>query len=95
MEFFVYFKAIFALVFVLGLISGAAYLAKRFLFERDFIKNKNKDRYLTVEDALFLDAKRRIVLIRRGDKCHLLLLGANSDAVIESGIDVKEIRGGK
>jgi flagellar protein FliO/FliZ len=33
-----------------------------------------------------VDAKRRLVLVRRDDREHLLLLGATQDVVVESGI---------
>ena len=37
-----------------------------------------------IEDVRSLDHRRRIVLIRCGDREHLLLLGVNTETVIES-----------
>jgi len=34
-----------------------------------------------------VDAKRKLVLLRRDDTEHLILLGPNSDTLVEAGID--------
>ncbi|HBM13514.1 MAG TPA: flagellar biosynthesis protein FliO, partial [Rhodospirillaceae bacterium] len=40
-----------------------------------------------IVDSLTLDPRRRLVLVRRDGVEHLLLLGAQSDLAIETGID--------
>ena len=46
-------------------------------------KNNNTKKELAIMEVLPLDSKRRLVLIKRGNKKHLLLLG-NNDLVVES-----------
>lgn len=82
-----YLKFVFALIFVLALIVGFATLARRFGYGfRTPIKN-GKQRRLEIIEVQPLDAKRRLVLLRRDGTEHLVLLGPDSDLVIESGID--------
>lgn len=49
-------------------------------------RNKNEKR-LEVVDQATLDGRRRLVLIRRDDKEHLIMTGGPVDVVIETGID--------
>ena len=88
MEFegFTYLKFVLALVFVLGLIGVLAVVAKRIgLGNRGPVRH-GRDRRLNVVEALPLDAKRRVVLVRRDATEHLVLLGASGETVIETGI---------
>lgn len=43
-------------------------------------------RRIKVVENLAIDARRRVVLIKRDDKEHLILLGHNNDVVIEQNI---------
>ncbi len=47
---------------------------------------KNRQPRLQVLDAAAVDARRRLVLIRRDDVEHLVMIGGPTDIVIESGI---------
>ncbi len=89
MEFSSYFRFLLALVFVIGLIGVAAAIARRMGlgFPAAALK-KSANRRLSVVEAAPLDGRRRMVLIRRDDTEHLILLGPNSEVVIESGIKV-------
>lgn len=49
-------------------------------------KNQNAAPRLTVTDAAAIDSQRRLVLVRRDDVEHLLLIGGLSDIVIEQNI---------
>ena len=81
-----YLKFVVALVFVLGLIGAFAILAKKLgLGHRGPIARGSTKR-LEILEALPLDAKRRLVLVRRDDREHLLLLGADSATVVETDI---------
>ena len=42
---------------------------------------------LSIVDMLAVDGKRRLLLIRRDDVEHLVMLGPNSETVVERGID--------
>ena len=74
------FVAAFALV--IGLIALMAYAAKRW---RGFTPGGGAGRRLEVVEALGVDAKRRLVLVRADGREHLLLIGGATDVVVESG----------
>jgi len=80
----VYVKAIGSLVFVLGLIAGAAWITRRFGAAGGAMLGRNKRRLGLVE-TLPLDNRRRLLLVRRDGVEHLLLIGGGSDLVVESG----------
>ena len=46
-------------------------------------------RRLKVVEALPLDARRRLVLLQRDNKQHLVILGPNGETVIETDIKPK------
>lgn len=81
-----YFQFAAALAFVVALIAVLAWAVKRSGLFAHVIPARGGKRRLAVVDVAAIDAKRRLVLVRRDDKEHLLLLGANNDAVIETGI---------
>ncbi len=83
-----YMKFVFALIFVLGLIGGFALLAKKFGMGNRGPMRRNKGNRLSIIESMALDAKRRVVLVRRDDKEHLLLLGGATEMVIEGDINV-------
>jgi flagellar protein FliO/FliZ len=76
-----------ALLFVLGLIALVAWLARRFRLGPG--APAGAARRLAVLETLPLDARRRLVLIRRDDTEHLLLLGADGNRVVEGGISAR------
>ncbi len=86
-----YMKFLFALLFVLGLIGGAALLAKRAGLGNRGPVVKGRGKRLTIVETMPLDPKRRVILIRRDDKEHLLLLGSTGEQVIESGLEAADI----
>ncbi len=81
-----YVRFIAALLFVLGLIAFATWLAKRFGMGGQVNAVKRADRRLQLIEAMTVDAKHRAILIRRDDTEHLVLLGPATDLVIETGI---------
>ena len=87
-----YMKFVFALIFVLGLIGGFALLAKKFGMGNRGPMRRNKGKRLSIIESMALDAKRRVVLVRRDDKEHLLLLGGATEMVIEGDINVDPAR---
>lgn len=86
MEFDVYLRFLLALAFVLGLIATLAWAARRFGFGGNLMAMKGRNGRLAVVESLMIDAKRRLVLIRRDDREHLLIIGPTSETVVESGI---------
>src|SRR5215468_5762039 len=76
-----------AFLVVLGLIGGAAYLVRRFGADRlGTTTARGRQPRLAVIDAAPVDSRRRLVLIRRDNVEHLLLIGGPSDVVVEPNI---------
>jgi flagellar protein FliO/FliZ len=78
---------LFAFIAVLALIGVAAWLVRRFATNR-LGANTNRGRMprLAVIDAAAVDGRRRLVLVRRDNVEHLLMIGGPSDIVIEPNI---------
>ncbi|MBV8924920.1 MAG: flagellar biosynthetic protein FliO [Bradyrhizobium sp.] len=78
---------IFAFVVVLGLIGLAAWLVRRFASRR-LGANTQRGRMprLAVIDAAAVDGRRRLVLVRRDNIEHLLMIGGPTDIVVEPNI---------
>lgn len=82
-----YFRFLIALVFVLALIGLLAWLARRYGAGGAAIaRGSGKARRLGIVEVTALDAKHRLVLVRRDDVEHLIVLGAGSELLVESGI---------
>jgi len=79
-------RAIAALIFVLGLIGAAAWAARRFGPGLGLAPKPKAGRSLGVIESLQLDARHRLVLVRRDDRQHLLLIGPSHSTVIEGSI---------
>ena len=77
----------FAFVVVLALIGVAAWLVRRFAGNR-LGANTNRGRMprLAVIDAAAVDGRRRLVLVRRDNIEHLLMIGGPTDIVVEPNI---------
>lgn len=82
----VYAQFVLALIFVLGLIGLCALLLRRFAGRHYGIRGGR--RRLSVREVLPLDARRRLMLVRRDRMEYLLLLSASGDKVVERGIPV-------
>lgn len=85
MEFETYLRFLAALVFVLAMIGLLAWLARRFGVGGKISASPGRRR-LGIVEVSQLDGKRRLILVRRDRVEHLLLLGAGSEIVIETGI---------
>ncbi len=84
---------VISLLFVIALILGMALLIKKFALPNspnNPLFKKNKLRRLEIIDQLPLDHKSRLVLIRRDETEHLLMLGQSGDLVIETNITSKQ-----
>jgi len=98
MEFTTYIRFAVALLLVLGLIAGIAWLVKRFGLSGRIAPGSGtpaKNRRLSVVEACPVDAKRRLVLVRRDNTEHLILLTANGSGVIVERDIVDRSRGNK
>lgn len=83
MNFESYLYAVLALIFVLALL-GLFYLVMRRLGIGGALPRARGERRLRLLEVLPVDAKRRLVLLRRDGREHLVLLGPESDLLIES-----------
>lgn len=92
MNFGNYVQFLFALIFVLGLIGLFSIALKRLSTTGiTGLRSGKGPRRLSVSETVMLDGKRRMVLVRRDNKEHLLLLGMQNDVVIESNIEAGEV----
>ena len=86
-----YARFLLGLIFVLGLILALAWAARRLNLIPGAIKlAKSGPRRLAIVEISAVDAKRRLVLVRRDNVEHLLLLGPTSEAVVETDITPPE-----
>lgn len=83
-----YLKFFFALLFVLSLMGGLAYVIKRFGLNGDRLIPAAQRR-LKIVEVLQLDMRRKAILLRRDDKEHLVILGSAGETVIETDIPAK------
>lgn len=74
-----------ALVFVLALMGGLALALRRFGLNRPMAAGNR--RRLKIVEVLPIDSRRRAVLLRRDGREHLVILGANGETVVETGIE--------
>ncbi len=80
-----YLRFVFALAFVIALIGLLAILARRYGMGYRNVPRATKRR-LSISEIMPIDNKRRLVLIKRDDKEHLLVLGGTTDLVVEQNI---------
>jgi len=80
-----------ALAFIIGLIGVCAYAAKRFGLATGGFGNSGSLKRLSISEVKVVDAKHRLVLIRRDNKEHLVLMGGEQNLLIETGIDAPAI----
>ena len=80
-------RFVVAFMLVLGLIGAGAMLWRRFgPGPLSPIGPRGRQQRLAVIDAAFVDVRRRLVLIRRDNTEHLLMIGGPTDIVIEPNI---------
>ena len=75
-----------AFLVVLALIGLTAWLVRRFGANRLGSATRGRQPRLAVIDAATVDGRRRLVLIRRDNIEHLLMIGGPTDLVVEPNI---------
>ena len=75
-----------AFLIVLALIGLTAWLVRRFGANRLGAATRGRQPRLAVIDAATVDGRRRLVLIRRDNIEHLLMIGGPTDLVVEPNI---------
>lgn len=86
MDLAMYTRFLLALVAVLALIGGMAWLARRLGLGGKLAPNRGKNPRLSLVEVLALDSRRRLVLVRRDSREHLILLGPGGDLTVEADI---------
>ncbi len=81
-------KLIAALVFVVSLMGGLAFILRKSGLGGP-IPVQGKEKRLRLVEILPLDGRRKLVLLQRDDKQHLVILGANGETVVETDIKPK------
>ena len=84
MDVVLYWRAFLALILVLGLILGLTWALRRYGGHMMSVSIGGKRR-LAIVEALQLDSKHRLVLLRRDGTEHLVILGGGVQ-VVETGI---------
>jgi flagellar biogenesis protein FliO len=80
-------KVLVALVVVVGLLGGIMWALRRFGAERfGGAAARGRQPRLAVIDQAAVDGRRRLVLIRRDNVEHLLIIGGPTDVVVEQNI---------
>src|SRR5271167_4336694 len=75
-----------AFLIVLGLIGAAAWAVRRFGSARLGGAMRGRQPRLAVIEYASVDARRRLLLVRRDNIEHLVMIGGPSDVVVESNI---------
>jgi hypothetical protein len=77
---------VIAFLFVLLLIGAAAWLVRRFGATRTESMTRGRQPRLAVVDFAAVDSRRKLVIVRRDNVEHLLMIGGPSDVVVETNI---------
>ena len=86
-----YSRFVLALIIVVGLIGLFAFVLRRVGFGNIRTSSgSGQQRRLTIQEVASIDARRKLILVRRDDTEHLVLLGLSQDLLIESGIPVSD-----
>src|ERR1700759_1932483 len=77
---------VIAFVFVLLLIGAAAWLVRKFGAARLEAAARGRQPRLAVVDSAAVDGRRKLVIVRRDNVEHLLMIGGPSDVVVGPNI---------
>src|SRR5882762_5756993 len=83
MEWSTYLQFFLALIFVLGLIMAMSWALKRFGFGDGNKGPLARRRRVAMIESTALDSRHRVVLLRRDDVEHLVLVGPNTSQIIQ------------
>ncbi|PWE17545.1 hypothetical protein DDZ18_07695 [Marinicauda salina] len=81
-----YFRYIAALVLVLGLLAGFAYILRRG-WAQGFLPGlpgAHAERRMRIVESLVIDPRRRVAIVEVDDVEHVLLLGAANETLLDA-----------
>ncbi|HCX14201.1 MAG TPA: hypothetical protein DGZ24_02660 [Rhodospirillaceae bacterium] len=82
----IYMRFFLVLILVLGLIVGLGWLLRRLGIGDGTRGPLTRRRRLGTIESTAIDSRHKVVLVRRDETEHLVLIGPNTSQVIESGI---------
>jgi flagellar protein FliO/FliZ len=85
-----YLQFFLALIFVIGLILALSWVLRRFGLGSGMAGTLGRKRRLFTVESAALDGRHRVILLRRDNVEHLVLIGPNTSQVIERGIPAPE-----
>jgi flagellar protein FliO/FliZ len=87
-------RAIGAFLFVMALLGGCGWLLKRYGHKLNLIGAMpgTGSKRLRVQETLALDPRRRLILIKRDDVEHLILVGPDGQLVVEGNIRAEDAK---
>lgn len=77
-------KVMLALAFVIGLFLLCVAMFKKAGLDKKLASIGGVSKRLSIIQTMYLDPKRRLVLVKCDEKEHLLLLGPSGDLLVES-----------
>ncbi len=77
-------RVLAAFIFVMALMGGVIYVLRRSGLTAQGFNSKKR---LKLVEVLHLDSRRKLAIIQRDEKQHLIILGPTSETVIESNIE--------
>ena len=82
-----YLQFVFALALVIGLILGMAYLLRRFGLGNGTTNALGRKKRISTVESVMIDARHKLVLVRRVDAEHLVFIGPGDSFLIERNIN--------
>lgn len=95
MELALFFKAILSLAFVIGLLLLTLWFIKYCEVsgcKNKFIKQLQSNRRVEIVEQKRIDARNSIILIRRDNVEHLILLGSAQNLILEQNIKPVKVK---
>ncbi len=80
-------KLLIALATVLALMGGLAFIMKKLGLAAERNIKSGKKRRLSIVESVPLDARRRLVILQCDKKQHLVILGPNSETVLDGNLE--------
>lgn len=82
-------RFVISLVFVLSLMGGLWLLLKKMGLNGPSMMTPLDKRRLKIVEVLPIDQRRKVIILRRDDTEHLVILGQSGETVVETNISPK------